>query len=232
MNPVKLTVLSSLLVTFVANFTFSQDGVILSVHPYVGQEELTTTGKFLHISESDSFRIDVLKFYVSDMALYHDSVRVWQENNSYHLMDLSRIESFLVHLKVDRSLVFDRIRFNIGIDSVTNSAGVGGADLDPVNGMYWTWQSGYINFKLEGVSNLCRSRKNVFQFHLGGYKNPYSALRTFNAIISGRSQIDVKMDIQKFMQEADLRKINHMMTTGKESAELSDKLLKIFSISE
>ncbi len=232
MNPVKFILLTIFFVIFFQSFTVSQDLVKFEIHPYFGKVGLSTSGNFYHISESDSVRIDVLKFYVSDLTLYDGSVRVWQEKDSYHLMDHSARQSFIVDLKVDQSLVFDRIQFNIGIDSITNSAGVAGADLDPTKGMYWTWQSGYINFKLEGVSNLCKTRKNEFQFHLGGYKQPYQALRTFNAEIPKRSHIDVKMDLYNFIQEANIKQVNHIMTPGNESAELSDKLLKVFSISE
>ena len=38
----------------------------------------------------------------------------------------------------------------LGVDSVLNYNGVHEGALDPINGMYWTWQTGYIHCKLEG----------------------------------------------------------------------------------
>ena len=72
----------------------------------------------------------------------------------------------------------DKIKFNLGIDSLTNVSGVMGGDLDPTKGMYWTWQSGYINFKMEGSSAVCPTRNHEFQFHIGGYQDPFYAMQT------------------------------------------------------
>ena len=60
-----------------------------------------------------------------------------------------------------------RIYFQIGIDSLTNVSGDLDGDLDPALGMYWAWNSGYINMKLEGKSSSCKSVKKEFQFHIG-----------------------------------------------------------------
>ena len=59
----------------------------------------------------------------------------------------------------------------------SNVAGAIGGTLDPINGMYWAWNSGYVNFKIEGTSTLSNARKNAFKFHLGGYQHPYNSYR-------------------------------------------------------
>ena len=73
---------------------------------------------------------------------------------------------------------FNTIAFNLGIDSITNVSGAQGGDLDPTKGMYWAWQSGFINIKLQGTSNSCPPPKNEFEFHLGGYQYPFNSLQT------------------------------------------------------
>ena len=42
-------------------------------------------------------------------------------------------------------------------------------DLDPVHGMYWTWQSGYIQFKLEGLLRDSAGERKL-ELHLGGFE--------------------------------------------------------------
>ena len=69
------------------------------------------------------------------------------------------------------------ISFCIGIDSLASVSGALSGDLDPSNGMYWAWQSGYINMKIEGTSSSCKTRKNSFNFHIGGYLKPYNAIK-------------------------------------------------------
>ena len=88
----------------------------------------------------------------------------------------------LVNAENDKSLQLDfeeigSNTFYLGVDSLTNSNGAMGGDLDPTKGMYWTWQSGYINVKIEGKYSGCNTRNNKFQFHLGGYQNPFQTIQ-------------------------------------------------------
>ena len=48
------------------------------------------------------------------------------------------------------------------------------SDLVPTNNMYWTWQSGYINFKLEGYFE----NRIYREYHLGGYAFPNNCLQS------------------------------------------------------
>jgi hypothetical protein len=106
-----------------------------------------------------------------------------------------------------------------------------GGDLDPTKGMYWTWQSGYINFKLEGNSNLCKTRHNEFQFHLGGYQQPFNCLQTVFVQVKSTANIKLNIDVEKFFQYIQLSQLNHIMSPSKEAVELSEKLTETFSVS-
>jgi len=128
------------------------------------------------------------------------------------------------------NLKFTKIKFNLGIDSITNVSGAMGGDLDPTKGMYWTWQSGYINLKLEGKSKLCKTRNNEFQFHLGGYQNGDNALQTIILNVSENKEIDILIDIEQFVAAIDLSEQNQIMSPGKKAVLLSEKFSKIFSI--
>jgi hypothetical protein len=96
------------------------------------------------------------------------------------LVDLSVTPSLALGLDVPKTLPFNRLKCNLGIDSLTNEAGAMGGDLDPTKGMYWAWQSGYVNFKMEGKSPICPTWKHKFQLHLGGYLAPFNALQTLD----------------------------------------------------
>ena len=117
------------------------------------------------IKNGDSIQLKSLKFYISNIELVNGDKVVWQQKNSFHLIDASKNESLQIPLKHQSNLNFTKIKFNLGIDSMVNVSGALGGDLDPTKGMYWTWQSGYINFKLEGKSKKCKTRNNEFHFH-------------------------------------------------------------------
>ena len=107
-----------------------------------------------------------------------------------------------------------------------------GGDLDPTKGMYWTWQNGYINFKIEGKSNLSFAKSNDFVFHLGGYQNAFSTLQTIQLPVQNSQVISINMAIDKWIYEIDLNKQNHIMSPSKEAVILANKLSTIFSVSK
>lgn len=180
------------------------------------------------LPSKDSLRIETLKFYLSNIELYQDEKLVWQEQNSYHLADFSKPNSLLIPFKITPQIDYNYIQFNLGIDSTTNSNGVMGGDLDPMNGMYWTWQSGYINFKLEGNSPLCDTYKNQFQYHLGGYQNKVKAIQTirFKANETGI----IELDLYDFLHQINLKTENTVMSPSVRAVELSKILAGLFKM--
>jgi len=122
------------------------------------------------------------------------------------------------------------ISFNIGVEEEMNTSGALSGDLDPSKGMYWSWQSGYINFKIEGISPSCNTRKNKFKFHVGGYKQPNKTTRKVNCKINTEERIIVNLDLAQFFNEIDLKVNNQIMIPGKEASALADMLPKLFSV--
>ena len=136
---------------------------------------------------------------------------------------------------------FSTIRFSIGIDGLTNVSGALGGDLDPTLGMYWAWQSGYINLKVEGQTKDCPARKNLFQFHLGGYQSPFNALQEveltlpkFSNTPSGKSlhadTVVVNVALDEWLAKIDLAETYQVMSPGQEAVDLVTLFSTVFSI--
>lgn len=123
-------------------------------------------------SSNQDFTIDMLKYYVSNIKLKNTNGEeyVVPQNESYFLIDASAKESTLVHIEVPQA-DYSQLSFVLGVDSLRNTKPIDertGA-LDPVNGMYWTWNSGYIFFKMEGSSSLITGSDKAYRLHIGGY---------------------------------------------------------------
>jgi hypothetical protein len=84
---------------------------------------------------------------------------VYSLPQKYWLIDAENPITQCIYFKTKK--FFEAIQFNIRIDRLTN-AGAKAGDLSPQHAMYWTWQSGYINLKIEDVSILCQSLKQHF----------------------------------------------------------------------
>lgn len=158
---------------------------------------------------NDTILIETLKFYISEIQFCKDKVVLDSLERKYHLLDLMYPSSLI--LKHKSKNAFSSIRFKIGIDSTTNVSGAFGEDLDPTNGMYWTWQSGFINFKLEGRSSQCPARQHRFQLHIGGYKAPFNTLQEVE-LKTNKKKIILSIDIEQLLSEVQLTKRYEVMS--------------------
>ena len=203
---------------------------ILDFQPTYGKSSLVLNDKNYFLDKGDSVLFNTLKFYISGIELLNDGLTVWKEENSFHLMDASNENSFSVLLKRPLNITFNKIKFNLGIDSITNSSGAMGGDLDPTKGMYWTWQNGYINFKLEGKSNQCKTRNNEFEFHIGGYQYPNNALQTIILLTPPTEKTKIYLDIESLLKKIDLTNVNHIMSPCNEAVLISKNVADNFSV--
>lgn len=207
------------------NFLFSQNAVTgIQFSPVWGSEKLEVEKKYT--LKDDVVFISKLKFYVSDINLKKSGKTVFKTPEKSYLIDSEN------RLKIDfdknSTEDFDEIQFNIGIDSLTNVSGAMGGDLDPVNGMYWSWQSGYINFKIEGNSENSGAVHKDFQFHIGGYSKPFETLQRVILPLK-RNQNIIFVDVSRFLSEIDLNKTHSVMSTGENAVVLARQFQKIFS---
>ncbi|MFK7785826.1 MAG: MbnP family protein [Crocinitomicaceae bacterium] len=177
----------------------------------------------------ESYEISTLRFYLSTIE-FHTSNGVWHtEENSVHLVDLEDADSWKIPLPKDlvKSSI-DSVSFLLGIDSVTNVSGILEGDLDPIKGMYWAWNSGYINFKVEGKANKTESH---FEYHLGGYLPPFATARkVILARNAKRKKIVLQLNLKQFLDTVNMKELNEVMIPGPEAVLLSDQLTNCFSL--
>lgn len=121
------------------------------------------------------YTITKFKYYLSNIILKskdkkksisHDVFLIDEENTSSKEIILSKIKKG----------VYDSISFIIGVDSLRNCSGAQSGALDPINTMFWTWNTGYIFLKLEGKSTMSSAPGKIFEYHIGGYKEPTNAI--------------------------------------------------------
>ncbi len=222
----KLVVVFHLL--FLPLMASAQHGVTLRFTPkYNGETIDVNAPKYLPYGK-DSLTIETFRCYISNVRFLKNGKDIYTEKNSYHLLDAADGKMQVTFNNVIDD--FDAVSFDLGIDSVTNVSGVMGGDLDPVNGMYWAWQSGYINFKLEGKSNVCATRNHEYSFHIGGYAGRDKAVQHVVLKIHQSNIIDISVNIDQFLGGIDLSEQNSVMIPGPEAVSLAERLAGIFQI--
>lgn len=180
----------------------------------------------------DSMTIHTFRFYLSNFVFYNNGKETWREKNSCHLLDMEEEQTLSIAFEASTGIGFDAIKFCLGTDSLVNVSGALGGDLDPTKGMYWAWNSGYINFKIEGYYKKCPTRNHQFQFHIGGYMPPFQTVQTIELPVSNKHEIQVDIELSGFFEPIDLAKTHSIMSPSRTSVELAKLLAKTFRIHE
>ena len=210
----------------------------------------TVNGKALELNTgsytnpfAETYTVSKFKYYVSHVSLAAATGSVY-ENESYHLIDASNADalhfSFLVNAGSYQSL-----SFMPGVDSLHNVSGAQTGALDPLNDMFWTWNSGYIMAKLEGISPQSKVVNNKVEFHIGGFMGPYQVLKNIvlnfpagkTLIIKegGSSEIIIEANIDSWWQQSNDIKISvHPVcsTPGALAKKIADNYSKMFTIKD
>ncbi len=189
-----------------------------------GQKEVTLS--FELKNDFEKLTVNQLRYYVSSIELLNGEVIAYSEKNSYHLVDHSEKNSTQLILRIPENIEFDVILFNLGVDSAKNMQGVHGGDLDPTKGMYWTWQSGYINFKLEATV-----ADQELSYHIGGFMYPNNACRKVKlSCHTNEYHFHIQVDPEQLLEEVDYENIKSIMSPGKSANFIADLLPSIFSL--
>ncbi len=127
----------------------------------------------------ETYSVNAFKFYVSGFRLIDTASGPEQPVNAgaYFLIDASDSATWMVKLSAPAGRRYNCISFTIGVDSAHNVGGAQTGALDPVNGMFWTWNSGYVMAKLQGQSAVSSLVNNKMEYHIGGFRGPTSVLR-------------------------------------------------------
>ena len=175
------------------------------------------------LNPGEFFSVKELKFYLSDFLFYNEKGEVLHHSDTLIFYDL---EEGSGRLLLSEALVgVNKIEFLLGLDSVKNVSGALEGPYDPLLGMYWAWNTGYINFKLKGTANWIPIPKNDFEFHIGGYRAPYGASQKCSLLVKGST---FYLDLDSFLQSWNLKELNHLMVPGEKAYLFSRELVKHF----
>lgn len=220
-----MTIFLLLISLFISNsFTKDNNLIYIDFIPTFSGKKIELNKEY--IFDNIDYEFKNIKFYISDVELILDDDSSIKDEIKYHLIDLELLKP----ISIKNNKVIKKIKFKLGIDSLTNVSGILDGDLDPTLGMYWTWQSGYINIRVEGKSKICPARKNLFQYHLGGYLYPNLALQKLEFNIKNQDNIVINIDIEKYMNNIDITKTYQIMSPSLQAVELSKLFSNCFEI--
>lgn len=142
------------------------------------------------------YSIDLLKYYISNMVFTkNDNSKFFAENYELINEDVPSSKSFLVALPYGD---YNELKFYVGVDSVKNISGAQSGTLDPVYGMFWDWNSGYIYFKHEGKFIETNNDTLPIVYHFGALEALTTHQFTVNLNVSETAKvIKVRFNLNK-----------------------------------
>ncbi len=180
----------------------------LDIGMIFGQQTLSLNNQTYTNEAGEQFTVSTFKFYLTNIKLVDMNNNDISLPDSYYLVDLADATSNLINVKNIPEGTYKGMRFMIGVDTSLYSQGSQPGDLDPANGMFWTWNTGYINLKLEGNSPVITGN-GAFQFHIGGFVDPNNTLReitmdfgtfTLNAQKNKNPEVHLVVDLEEFFK--------------------------------
>jgi len=179
-------VLLIILVTvFSIGYSFAQNkekkGVPLAIHfeHYVGDEVLQLdSGNYTNKLGQD-FTVTKFNYYISTIQLTRTNGEIYISDQHFLIKEEDSNSKMIELFKIPPG-AYTSIQFTIGVDSLANCSGIQSGALDPINGMFWTWNTGYIFLKLEGKSMASNAPNGILEYHIGGFKSPSNCIRTVN----------------------------------------------------
>jgi hypothetical protein len=181
--------------------------------------QLSTSGEPYTNSKGEAYNVTRLTYYVSNIKLKREDGTVFTDpvksdgSAGYYLVDEGDLESQEVVLKDIPAGNYTEVTFTIGVDAAQVDQGAQTGALDPAHGLFWSWNTGYIFLVLEGESSASTETGNVFQYHVGGYKEDASNAMLVNnvkTIVLGfddtapvraehRPEVHLMFDVNKFL---------------------------------
>ena len=149
-----------------------------------------------------AFTVNNIKYYISNICLKKTDGKK-HSLKEYYLMDEQEETSKQINVSDIPEGEYNAIEFIVGVDSLHNCSGLQTGALDPVNGMFWAWNTGYIFLKFDGKSPLSKSPGNMLEFHIGGYKSPSNCIRKITLAFktplligaSSNQELNIKADV-------------------------------------
>jgi hypothetical protein len=185
-------------------FLFSQkttSNVTLELNHFVGDKKLVLDDSTYFNSLNQSFTISKFKYYIGQLKFNRIDGTSYSIADYYLVSeDEEKKASKSISLNTIPEGEYQSIEFILGVDSARNCSGAQSGALDPINAMFWTWNTGYIFLKLEGKSKFSTAPGTILEYHIGGYKQLENCIRKvkipFNQSVKIGTTISVKIQLK------------------------------------
>ena len=163
----------------VAAMSFTSPGygkLTIRFENFVSDKPLKLDSVYYKNALGQSFNVSMFKYYVGNFHLKNEEGKEFI-SHGYFLINQEEKNSMQITIDSVPFGEYKGIEFTLGVDSIDNCSGAQSGALDPVNGMFWAWNTGYIFLKMEGQSPFSNATGKRLEFHIGGYKQQNNCIK-------------------------------------------------------
>lgn len=192
--------------SFISDKHIAKNKLQISFEHFVGDKILQLDSVQYKNELGQTFTVTKFKYYISNIHLTRDDGKEFVSKEFFLVNEEDEISKQIVMNDVPDGN-YTSITFTIGVDSLHNCSGLQQGALDPVNGMFWAWNTGYIFLKLEGKSSQSKSPGNIFEYHIGGFREPNNCIREIKLAIGNvqlanrnTTSLKIKVDVAEILK--------------------------------
>ena len=169
----------------------------VAVENVVGPDPLVLDTRTYASPAGEAFTVTKFNYYLSNFKLRRADGSEYAVPDSYFLVRETAPGSPVSdgkHFVLPNVPVgsYTGISFLIGVDEERNTAGAQTGALAPENGMFWSWNQGYIFLQMEGLSPQSGDTgSHLLAYHIGDFQRPNN-LRVVAPPLPGGAAIEVQ----------------------------------------
>lgn len=167
---------------------------------FKGQQLVFGSQNYINLA-GDTFNIEELKHYFSNFTLIKPTGERVNLMN-YHLLNAQIPGTFNFTIQNVPAGNYTGITFLLGVDSLRNHSGVQEGALDPAWQMFWTWNTGYVFFRINGrtISN------KTYAFDIGGIRNlpVYTFMLNSFKLKTNEPKLSFNVDINEMFEKPEM----------------------------
>lgn len=169
----------------------STGSVVFTVTNVAGGQPLVLNSTTYTTLSGEALEVNTFAYYLSNIQFKKADGTVYAAPDTYFLVDQAKAASQRFSVTGVPAGNYTGVSFLVGVDAQTTGltdplAFTGKFDaLNPANNMYWTWNSGHIFLKLEGMVTPAGGKAKPLTCHVGGYAAPYNAIVTAAPSLQG-----------------------------------------------
>ncbi|RFS15029.1 MbnP family protein [Emticicia sp. C21] len=196
--------------------------LVLNIQNKIGDKPLRLNDEYYTNRAGEKFNITTCNYFISNIKFTGSNgvVYVVPQDSSYFLIKENDPATKTINLAVPKGR-YTAVTFTIGVDSLRSTTDLsqrkGALDISGgmTDGMYWTWNSGYLFLKLEGTCDQAKvdlTGQRKFRYHIGGFggynKPSINNIRIVTIDLSGKAAINLKNKAKATLDiQADLLKV-------------------------